>query len=134
MKFAILFAGLALLTGCATGRGGSRPSPTDLGVDLKVTSIVGKLKAKLTLTNTSQREVVVDDLEVRFFHVETVDGKPMAFKGKSAPGEALHIAPGASAESAFVLQDSYPFWDRRTKYKIWYESSNLKSNVVQVWF
>jgi hypothetical protein len=137
MKLAFLL--IMFLVGCATTKnrdntGEQTPTSGDLGVDLKVTSTVGKLKAKLEFTNRSNHDVDVSGLEARYFRIETVDGKAMEFRGKSAPGEVLHIAPTATAESSFILQDSYPFWDRRTKYKIWYESPSLKSNTVQVWF
>jgi hypothetical protein len=134
-RLAVLFTPVLFLVGCASGSvtgGGS--TPKGLSSVLKVTPERGKLKARLELTNSSSSEVVVSGLNPRNFHVETVDGKVMEFKGKSGEAEALHVAPGQTVETGFNIQDNYPFWDRRTKYKIWYESPNLKTNAVQVWF
>jgi hypothetical protein len=129
---------LALLftTTACTSMGAKAPAASQPGLDtqLKVTSGLGHLKAKLVLKNMSAKEMTVGDLNSKNFKVETADGKAMPFKGASAPGESLHLKPGESTEAAFNLQDNYPFWDRRTKYKIWYEAPDLKSNVVQVWF
>lgn len=113
---------------------GGASTPKGLASVLKVTPAAGKLKAKIEFTNSGSKETVVSGLDSRNFHVETVDGKPMAFKGKGGLAEVVHVPPGQTVESEFNLQDNYPFWDRRTKYKIWYESPSLKTNTVQVWY
>lgn len=101
---------------------------------LSVASTPGRLKAKMVLKNTSGKEIVLTDLNPKYFKVEMLDGKAMAFKGAAANAEQVTIKPGGTTETAFALQDSYSFWDRRTKYKIWYDGPDLKSNVVQTWF
>ncbi|MBX3022224.1 MAG: hypothetical protein KF799_11170 [Bdellovibrionales bacterium] len=131
-KTILIFMGLFLLVGCSS-TGGSTDKG-DAQAQLSVSSVPGRLKAKLVMKNESGKELVFTDLNPKYFKVEMVNGKAMAYKGPGQSTEALTVKPGAMAETAFSLQDSYAFWDRRTKYKIWYDSPSLKSNAVQVWF
>lgn len=125
---------MLLLTACAS----KTPAPdvaSALTSDLKVSSTTsGHLRARLTLTNPTKNALTIPGPGASAFRVETIDGKAMAFKGSRTPPAPLVLKPGESVETAFSLQDNYAFWDRRTKYKIWFESPELKSNVVQVWF
>jgi hypothetical protein len=135
----LLISGLVLaLTGCAgTGKKTQGSAAADSGAQLKVVSGAGKLKAKLAITNTSSRDMVLKDLREQYFKVETLDNKPMPFKSAVAQGEkapAVVVKPGQTIEQEFSLQNNFPFWDRLTKYKIKYDSPELESNEVQVWF
>lgn len=126
------FLFLSLLAGCASG---SKSAPSGVAPELKVTSSPGRLKAKLLLKNTSAHDLVVKELDPKNFKVETADNKAMPLKaGNLKATEPVTIKPGETAELTFNLQDNYPFWDRLTKYRIWYEGSGLKTNVVQVWY
>lgn len=123
------------LSACSTLKtAGSAPQAAGLDAQLAVTSVPGRLKAKLVLKNTGSKELVVSDLNAKNFRVEMLDGKAMPFRGAAPAVEPVKIKPGESVETAFSLQDNYPFWDRRTKYKITYDSPALKTNTVQVWF
>jgi hypothetical protein len=109
----------------------------DVDAQLKVNASAGKLWAKMALKNTSGHQVVVRDIDKRFFRVETTDGKAMEPKNPHAKSEGrvpITLKPAESVELSFNLNDDYNFWDRLTKYRIWYEGSGLKSNVVQTWF
>jgi|GEM_PF-4462105 len=106
-----------------------------LDAQLKVTGANSQLKAKLMLKNTTSDEINVAGLNSKFFVVQTTDGKPVEAKknsGKSIP--TVKVKPGATEEVTFSLQDNYSFWDRLTKYKIFYEGPDLKTEAVQVWF
>lgn len=123
------------LSACAsTGGGKTGAASPALTPELKVASTPGRLRAKIAFKNTGTKEIVINDLHSKNFKVQMADGKPMTFRGSGVAGEVLTVKPGQTVEAAFSLQDSYPFWDRRTKYKIWYEAPGLKTNTVQVWF
>lgn len=132
MRIEVLFI-LTLLVGCAT-----KPSVHDtakLASDLRVTSTTtGHLRAKLRLMNAGPEPIAIEGPSLADFHVETKDGKALAFKGPRTPGAPLRLQPGESVETTFELQERYPFWDRRTKYRIWFDAPFAKSNVDQVWF
>lgn len=130
----ILFFAL-LLTGCATSKT-NLAAQKILKSELKVTSTIGHLKAKLNLTNTSKSELTLNNIDASHFRVQTTDGKVMSYKSKGnhPPNVPVHIGPGQTEELLFDLQNSYAFWDRRTKYEVWYEDAELKTNIVRVWF
>jgi len=131
MKFALAFL---LLAACASKAPISNETGAVAG-DLKVSSTTaGHLRAKLSVKNTTTKDVTLPSPTSAAFRVETTDGKAMSYKGSRASGPPVTLKAGEAQEFAFSLQDNYSFWDRRTKYKIWFESPELKSNVVQVWF
>lgn len=128
--FSLILVGA--LAGCASG---SKGSNADVDAQLKVTGANSQLKAKLQVKNLTDKEVVIKDLNSKYFVVQTADGKPVETKGSAdKPAPPLKIKPGETAEAVFSLQNNYSFWDRLTKYKITYEGPDLKTGPVQVWF
>ena len=127
---------IVFIAGCAgMGAGVKAAAISDVEAQLKVSAGSGKLKAKLSLKNNTSRDIDVKSLDSKHFTVQTIKDEPMALKNpKGELMAAVHLKPGETKEIAFSLQDNYPFWDRLTKYKIWYEGDGLKSNVAQVWF
>ncbi len=127
---------IVFIAGCASQSAGVKgAASSEVEAQLKVSAGSGKLKAKLNLKNNTSREIDVKNLDSKFFSVQTIKDEPMALK--NSKGEVIptvHLKPGEAKEIAFSLQDNYSFWDRLTKYKIWYEGDGLKSNVAQVWF
>lgn len=129
----LFFAVVVLNAGCASSSKTSAPSGLD--AQLKVTGANSVLKAKLLLKNSGSKEIVLNDLNSRYFKVVTLDNKPVETKANSGkPSEVVRVKPGETVETTFALQDNYSFWDRLTRYKVWYEGPNLKTEPVQVWF
>jgi len=137
-KFSAMAVALTMgwCLGCSSPGPKKAAAPSkNLEAQLKVSGANSQLKAKLMLKNTGSKEILINDLNSRFFKVETLDSKPMEAKALGAkPGGAVRLKPGESVETAFSLHENYSFWDRLTRYKIWYDGPEVKSNVVQVWF
>lgn len=101
---------------------------------LKVSPANGRLRAKLTFKNTSASELVLSEIDAKNFSVE-MNGHPLALKGGPTERVApVKIPPHQSVETALNLESAFPFKDRLTKYKIRFESPQVRSNDVHVWY
>ena len=122
-----------MITGCST----AQKTGTAPGADaqLKVNGANSQLTAKVLVKNNTKKEMILSELNSKYFVVQTNDGKAVEARPNSGKSVApLKIKPGETAEAVFSLQNNYSFWDRLTKYKIAYDGPGLKTAPVQVWF